>query len=453
MTAAPSTLVPDSPHAREAAEPRERTPWLLAIMCLLVPILPSYSVLPGPLKGNGSPERMIAVLLFGLVLLGFLVVRRSTPTRVIRPGVIVILIYFLLQTAIWGVGLTHLGSALAESGKTDAILNPIATVGPALYIITCVRTTRQRDIVLGCLATGLTFACFVGLLQWWTDIDLRFFFVPPGFVVNTEHLELETRLGATRITGTSSHAVEFSVLAAAAVPLTLYLARNAKRRQFRWAAGLACCLALLTIPASISRTGIITLATALIVYMWAFKVRALAVGVIGAALAVWCYIALFPSVANALWETVINSEKDPSVLSRTADYAMVGDTFRANPLFGLGLGGDPPTEYGFLDNEWLQAIVQGGIIGVAAMLVLAGGGIFGVAAALRAATDSREREQAYVLGAMFAAVLTSSFTFDLLSFRQAAVILFITFGLLWSTYAAPLPKLASAPTGSSGAPG
>jgi O-antigen ligase len=117
-------------------------------------------------------------------------------------------------------------------------------------------------------------------------------------------------------------------------------------------------------------------------------------------------------------------------------------------VFGLGPGSSPPSEYGFLDNEWLQAIVQGGLFGVAAMLVLAAGGIFGIAAALRAAKSPAEREQAYMLGGMFVAVLTSSFTFDLFSFRQAAVLLFIIFGLLWSTYTVPLPGARTTPTGS-----
>ena len=68
--------------------------------------------------------------------------------------------------------------------------------------------------------------------------------------------------------------------------------------------------------------------------------------------------------------------------------------------------------------------MQGGIVGVAAMIVLTGGGIFGIAAALRSAATPRERDQAYMLGSMFVAILVSSFTFDLFSFQQAALILF-----------------------------
>ena len=109
-------------------------------------------------------------------------------------------------------------------------------------------------------------------------------------------------------------------------------------------------------------------------------------------------------------------------------------TFRDHPVFGLGLGGAPPDVYGLLDNEWLRAIVQGGIVGVAAMIVLAGGGIFGLAAALRAATTRPEREQAYALGSMFVAILACSYAFDLFFYQQATLIFFIVFGLLWCNF-------------------
>ena len=140
------------------------------------------------------------------------------------------------------------------------------------------------------------------------------------------------------------------------------------------------------------------------------------------------------------------------MLGRTADYAEVSQTFRAHPVFGLGLGGSPPETYGFLDNQWLQAVVQGGAVGVVALMVLTGGGIFGLAAALRSASTPREREQAYMLGSMFVAILASSFTFDIIGFQQATLIFFIIFGLLWSGFFVSLPGPRRTPTGIASGP-
>jgi polysaccharide biosynthesis protein PslJ len=436
MTTAPfaaTSVSTDDPRPLDAASDRERTPWLLGFLCVLIGILPSYLVPAGPLKSNGSPAKVIALLLFGLTLLGFVLVRRTAAARTIRPGVVIILLYFLLQLVIAGVGFTSLGNGFVEDSKVRELINQFAAVGVALYILTRIRTARQRDFLLGALAIGLTFACLVGLLQS-MNIELRYLFEPPGFVVNTDALAMGERWGAKRSMGTSQHAIEFSVLAAITVPLTIYFARNATRRWVRWAAALGCGLAVASMPGAISRTGIIALAAALFLYMWNFKVRYLTVGVVALGLALVVYRQLFPDIANALWNTVVNSEDDPSVLHRTADYAIVSQTFNAHPVFGLGLGASPPTEYGYLDNEWLQAIVQGGVIGVLALTVLVGGAIFGIAAALRSATSPRERDQAYTLGAMLVAIAATSATFDLFSFAQVGRIFFIIFALLWANY-------------------
>src|SRR5262249_61234438 len=92
---------------RKAAETPERTPWLLAFLCILIPALPSFVVLAGPLKSNGSPARMIAVLLLGLALLGFFLVRRTAPHRTLNPGALLITVYLALELTIYGVSLTH----------------------------------------------------------------------------------------------------------------------------------------------------------------------------------------------------------------------------------------------------------------------------------------------------------------------------------------------------------
>jgi polysaccharide biosynthesis protein PslJ len=257
-------------------------------------------------------------------------------------------------------------------------------------------------------------------------------------VINATELEIWTRYGAKRVVGTSQVHIEFSVVAAMTVLLTIYFARNAAKREVRWAAALACSLAFVAVPAAVSRTGVIALAAALFVYMWCFSVRQVIVAIAAGCVAILTYIQIFPTTANAVWNTVVNSRDDPSVLERTADYAAVSQTFRAHPVFGLGLGGALPTEYRYLDNEWLQAIVQGGTVGLAAMIVLTGGGIFGIAAALRRAGNTREREQAYLLGSMFVGILVSSFTFDLFSNLQATLIFYLTFGLLWCNFTVPL---------------
>src|SRR3954452_10528740 len=200
----------------QTMDSRERTPWLLGFLCVLISILPAFVVPAGPLKSNGSAAELLAVLFFGLAVVGFIFLRRTASTRTLRPGVAIVLVYFLLQVAVYGVGLTHDDSTIVEANKTRALIILVASVGVALYTLSRIRTLRQHNFVLGCLAIGLTFACLVALLQALSPIDLRFLFQPPGFVQNidTENLRFDQRLGATRVAGTSLHPIEFSILAA-----------------------------------------------------------------------------------------------------------------------------------------------------------------------------------------------------------------------------------------------
>lgn len=427
-----------SEEAPESLPPEAQTPLLLRVFCFLLPALPTYLVLPGALKGNGAPARMIALIMFGLVLLTFVMIRRSEPRQRINPGAAILVIYFALWLATYGVGLLNNDDFSTSTNRTRALVGLTAHVGVALYIIARVQTARQRDTLLGWLAAGLAYACLVGVVQGLTSIELQYVLQPPGFVVNRENIVFFERLGLKRVTGTSQHPIEFSVLAAVTIPLTLYLARNAATRRARRLAGLACALAVLAMPAAISRSGVTSLIAAMLVYMFAFRVRPILIALISGALAITAYTMAFPQIANALWSTITGSAEDASVESRLQDYTRVADLLRERPYFGLGLGGSVPAKFGYLDNEWMQSLVQGGLTGLTAMTIFSGGAIFGVAAALRRARSRREREQAYMLGAMAAGFLASSYTFDLFGFEQAAVLFFMVFGFLWSGFNLPV---------------
>jgi polysaccharide biosynthesis protein PslJ len=429
---------------------RERTPWLLAFLCLIIPLLPSYVVLIGNL--NLSPPRMISIGLLGLTILGFLVVvRRTERIQTVKPGVILILVYFLLELSAFVIEPSNAESTIVGRGRLLTFTLLLATMGIALYTMTRITTTRQRSILLGVLAVGLTFLCAVGILQNYMNIDLRLLFEPPGFrevhqlgeVVNVATLE---RFNAKRSFSTSDHAAEFSALAAVTVPLTIHFARYAATSLTRLLAVVATGFALIGVLAGASRGGLVALAAALLVYIWAFRLRNLIVVVVVAAALFAGIAALIGSAAvsrsaQGLWTAVTEgaSLEDSSVAARVERYAAVSQVFHDHPLFGLGVGRFPPGIV-VLDNQWLKALVEGGIVGVTAMMVLAGGGLFGIAAALRRAATPRERDQAYAMGAIFTGILATSFTFDLFYFSQVTLVFFLVFGLLWSTYTISIPE-------------
>jgi O-antigen ligase len=393
---------------------------------------------------------MIGLTLFGLSVLSFFALRRRSRERLLRPGVMLLLAFLLLWLTVYGVSLTHLDSDAVEADKTRAAIIYTAYVGTALYAVTRIRTEQARATLLVCLAVGLTVNCVIGLLQVALHQDIRF--LPPGFTFNVGDqsrgiaASLHQRYGVERAYGLASHAIEFSVLVAVTVPVTIHFARFATLRRDRVIAGLACGVALLAVPVGVSRSGALALIAGMLVYVWGVTLRTIATGAAVTAVALATQLVWVPRAVRALYETFANAAEDGSIAERISDYTKVSLSFRANPLFGVGLGGSPPSEFGYVDNEWLQSLVQGGLFGLMAMLLMCLGGLFGISAALRAARTPRERDQAYTLGAVFAGIFVSSFTFDLFSHQQAAMLFFLAFGLLWANFAVPVSARTAAPS-------
>jgi O-antigen ligase len=94
-----------------------------------------------------------------------------------------------------------------------------------------------------------------------------------------------------------------------------------------------------------------------------------------------------------------------------------------------------PDVYFFLDNQFLAALLQGGVIGLLAFIVLLLVGIGTARGVRRRATDPALRSLGQALAATIASLGVSGFVFDLLSFRQSGFLLFLAIGCagaLWS---------------------
>jgi hypothetical protein len=415
---------------------------MLAALCLVIPILPSYVTLAG--SPQLSPARIISLVLLGLFVLGFLF-GDGTGRKIHfgSAGFPIILAYFILAAIPFTVEAPISDITVFVPHKAGQFTLLLETMGIVLYTIARIGTTRQRSILLGILAVALTYLCMVGILQNYFDIDLRLLFRPPGFremheVGQTVNVATQERFGAKRAFATSDHAAEFAVLASVTVPLTLHFARFAERKLTRQLAVVSTAVALIGMLAAASRSGLVAIAAALVFYVWSLKVRETAAVIVGGALlaggiaAVAAGEAIVGSVrglATAVTQGL--SLEDVSVAVRVQRYMGVSKVFHDHPFFGLGIGRLPPGMT-VLDNQWLKALVEGGLVGLAALILFSVGGMFGIALALRRATTPRQRDQVYAVGALFIGITAASYTFDLLMFKQVTLIWFLSFGLLWS---------------------
>ena len=85
----------------------------------------------------------------------------------------------------------------------------------------------------------------------------------------------------------------------------------------------------------------------------------------------------FPGILGTLKNLFLGLSSDPSVQSRTEDYAVVGRFISERPWFGRGCGTFLPTKYIILDNQFfLGVIMQMGFVRLAVVAILLLTGIF-----------------------------------------------------------------------------
>jgi PST family polysaccharide transporter len=183
-------------------------------------------------------------------------------------------------------------------------------------------------------------------------------------------------------------------------------------------------------PTTISRTSVIGLIIVLLLLVptWPPQRRWPAVGV--GILALGAIKVITPGLIGTLtglFSALFNGG-DSSTQARTMDYAGVFQYVAERPWSGRGLGTFIPSLYRFTDNMYLLALVEIGILGVLALLVLIITMLHCGGAGRRRFTDPSRRELGQSFVAAGAVALVSSATFDTFSFTIFGGVFFLLLG-------------------------
>jgi O-antigen ligase len=140
------------------------------------------------------------------------------------------------------------------------------------------------------------------------------------------------------------------------------------------------------------------------------------------------YQGLFPGRLVTLMNLFINYDSDASVTARTRDYDTVFTYIDQNQLLGLGPGTFLPSVYLQLDNQILKFILEGGLIGTTAVVLVYVTSVRLSQAVRRLVPDEETRQLALALSAIVVGAGVTCFTFDAFSFSFYPGVLFIVFG-------------------------
>jgi O-antigen ligase len=420
------------------------TIFLLQIYIWLLFIIPS-GLRIGPLGAVGSPATLFAIGLFLIWVMSVLAPSITIPGKC-SPIRLVLAIFWASVLVSYAV-MNKYSAASDELNSADAfLLTLLGYTGVALVTAESIRNKHEMMRLIRTVVAAIAAVSVIGLLQSRAHFDVTKYIAKIPVLTTYRSIDaIQDRSGLVRAAGTADHPIEFGVLLGIGLALALQVGlfdRGAKRwKRYTWLGVIA-----LGIPIAVSRSAIL----AGVVVMIAFfagttkKTRLRLLPVLGAFLAV-VFVAV-PGLLGTLVSVFAAGESDTSVSTRTDDYAAVSPYLRRSPWVGRG-----PASFvkrlRLLDNQYLKTLIETGLVGFAALLMLFGLIVWLGRSGRRRATTESDRN----LGQMFAGagmgIIVSAAAFDYLSFPMVTAGTALTTGLAgaywrFSKHAVPAPVVA-----------
>ncbi|MEO6310238.1 MAG: O-antigen ligase family protein [Leifsonia sp.] len=400
--------------------------WLLTAYVLVLMLIPANLTIAA-LGAIGTPALIVGL---GALIwwIGAQMNRASatlTPAQPVRRAA---LGFALAVLASYVVAMVRPIDGLEINAADRGLLLIASWIG--LIVLSCDGlTTRARlELPLRAFVTVGGIVALIGILQFITGRALVDVIQIPGLTPNTDLTSIYDRGGFTRAAGTSTHPIEFGVVLAMILPLALHFAFSDTHRGRiqRW---FPVAVIAFAVPITISRSALVGVVVALLVLMptWTARRRRLSYLVIGAIVVV-VYVAI-PGMLGTLIRLFTGLAADGSARSRTDSYALAGEFIARSPFFGRGLSTFLP-EYRILDNQYLGLLIEVGIVGTLAILVLFVVAIGTAFRTRRMSSDPTTRSLAQSLTALVAVGACTFATFDAFGFPQASSLVFLGIGFI-----------------------
>lgn len=375
------------------------------------------------LGGAGAPAALFATL--GLLWWGWQRVqsRRRLAFQPVKAALA------FLTASILSAYVVSASMALPATERSVAdmgVLRLAAIAGILLVAHDGVSSPRRFLVLMRRISVFGGLYATLGLLQFFTGQTFVNTWSIPG-LGDGGWISVGERAGFIRAVSTAMHSLEAAVVLVMVLPIALTVAIYDRQRSglIRWYP-VAAILFLSVL--SVTRSALLgtVVVIAVLFWTWPRAVRLWMAAAIGFGL-----IAVYAGIPG-MAGTIIGmfTATDPSLVSRTDSYDTVAAFIHVSPLFGRGLGTFLPS-YWILDNQYLLTVVETGIVGLVALLLLIAVACW-AAVSMRRVWEPRDELMGAFGYALLASVLAGSLIlafFDAFSFPQACGMFFLTIGL------------------------
>jgi O-antigen ligase len=406
---------------------------VLTVILVLLVALPADLVVSA-FGGVGAPA-----ILAGLLVLFWWALARIVPELGAATGRQPVRVVLLVLA---GAALASFAAAMARpltDSETGGAYRGLITVGfwmgLALLAADGITSRARLDLLLRRLVLAATVLAVAGICQFFTGYNPTAFYQHiPGLVTNTDLAQgVDMRAVFRRVEATANHPIEFSATMAIALTLAIHFAFNSgpRRRLERW---LGVGILAVAMIMSVSRSGILGISASGLILLWSYswRRRAQALALV-ASFVLLVYLAI-PGMLGTLRYYFLSASSDPSVTGRIVRYPAAFTLYAQAPWFGRGFKTLVPNVYlglvgiGTLDNQYLTTLIEMGIVGLAAILLVMLVPVFMAWTTRRHMSDPTSRDLALTLGASLLVPLITCATFDVLFYQIATGYTFIVIG-------------------------
>jgi len=400
---------------------------VLTVFVVLLLCLPSRYVF-APLGAAGTPAQMFG-LAAALWWSAHWLARHRPETSLRQPVRRAALVFLAAIMASYAAAALRPISASEISAADRGLLSALSWGAVLLVALDGIPDRPRLDTLMRRLTMLGGAVAALGIVQYLTGQAFTEYLRLPGLAVNGDLTSVGSRQGFFRPAGTALSPIEFGVVLTMILPIALHYAVTDRHRavRSRWFPVLAIGVAL---PFAISRSAIVGAVAGLAILLptWPRAVRRRTYA--GVVALVGAMFVLRPGMLGSLAGLFTGISNDASAQSRSNSYAIAWSFILDRPVFGRGFGTFMP-QYRILDNEYLLLLIETGVVGCGALLVLfwvairtawrhrfgAAGRIVGGAPTLGAA-----------LAASIAAGVLGFALFDALSFPMVPGLMFLLLG-------------------------
>lgn len=414
-------------------------PWLVAVMLAVIWLVPfNVITLAVPLPIDVTFDRLVLPLLVGIWLLALAAGGphaprlRPTPVHLAIAGVVAVACLSLVVNA---RDLNHTLELMLGVKKLALLVSYLSMF---VVVASVVRASEVPAFLRYILV--LTVICALGTI-WEYRFHYNIFYawsdqlLPAIFDVGSAESSATDDMGRRVVRGPAQIPLEAVAMLAMGLPIAIVGLIRSVALKHRLLYGLAAALLLAATMSTYRKSAFIAPASVVLALAYFRRRELMRLAPLGLVIIVMIPVlspGAFGSIVSQLSGDRLNV---PTVSDRSSDYDAVRPDVWSHLIFGRGYGSYEHTTYRLLDQELLRQLIEVGVLGLAAYLVMVGSVI---AVARRPIRLRRPEDSPVALIAAAGAVgfVVVSLLFDVMSFPHAPYI-FLSMAALMVAAMAP----------------